>query len=78
MLNGVYLLSEYLIGTNKKCQVEIWHIFMFGTGLESTLALYELTRTESPRKTEVKFLVLKCSSRLRHGSGRPVQKNPVR
>ena len=36
MLNYVYLLSRYFVKTNMKCQVEIWYIFMFGTGLEST------------------------------------------
>ena len=72
MLNDVYLLSEYLVGTNEKYQVEIWHIFMFGTGLELTQALYRSTRTESPRKTEIGFLVLKCSSQLGHGLSRSV------
>ena len=78
MLNDIYLLSEYLVGINEKCQVEIWHIFMFGTRLESTLALYGSTRIESLRKTKTRFLVLKCSSQLGHGSDRPVQENLVR
>ena len=78
MINYIYLLSGYLVGTNEKCQKEIWHIFMFGTRLESTHALYGSTRTESLRKTKTRFLVLKCSSRLGHGSGRPVQENSVR
>ena len=78
MLNYVYLLSGYLIETNEKCQVEIWHIFMFDTGLKLTHAFYGSTRTESLRKIEIGFLVLRSSSRLGCGSSRPVQKNPVR
>ena len=50
MLNYVYLLSGYLVGTNEKYQVEIWYIFMFGTGLESTQALHGSTRTEVREK----------------------------
>ena len=64
MLNNVYLLSGYLVGINEKCQVEIWHIFMFGTRLELTHGLFESTRIESLRKIETGSLVLKFSSRL--------------
>ena len=69
MLNDVYLLSEYLVQTNEKCQVEIWHIFMFGIGHKSTQALYGSTNTESLTKTKTGFLVLKCSSQHGHGLG---------
>ena len=72
MLNYVYLLSGYLVGTNEKCQVKICHIFMFGTRLESTHVLYGSIHTESLRKIKTEFLVLKCSSQLEHGLGQPV------
>ena len=72
MLNYVYLLSGYIVGTNEKCRVEIWHIFMFGTGLELTHAFYGSTRTESMQKIKTGFLVLRSSSLLRRGSSRLV------
>ena len=68
MLNYVYLLSGYLVETNEKYQVEIWHIFMFGTELESTHAFYGSTHIENPRKIETRFLVLRSSSRVGRGS----------
>ena len=59
MLNYIYLLSGYLVGTNEKCQVDskgkrvkFGTYLYFGIGFESTHTLTGSTRIESTEKNK--------------------------